>query len=162
MYQATQEQLQELKAQHAELILPKFDLDDAWDLGSAIVERARAEKLAISVDIRRDNIVVFRASLPGAVPDQQYWIEGKTATAARMGKATLLLSAEFSEQGLDPVAMGWLPRETYIVDGGCVPIQVQGVGIVALLTISGLEQSADHEVAIWGLRGLLEKLNAEK
>lgn len=45
----------------------------------------------------------------------------------------------------------------YAAHGGCVPIVVKGVGMVGTITVSGLEQSKDHALAIKAMAEFLGK-----
>jgi len=47
-----------------------------------------------------------------------------------------------------------LPVEEYAEQGGAVPIRVEGAGVVAVVTVSGLAQVDDHNLAVAGLRQL--------
>jgi uncharacterized protein (UPF0303 family) len=69
--------LAELLAQEDELRLGRFDNDDAWSLGSALVEEARRRGSAVVVDIERGGQQLFHAALPGTVPDNDSWIRRK-------------------------------------------------------------------------------------
>ena len=61
--------LAELLAQEDELRLGRFDNDDAWSLGSVLVEEARRRGSAVVVDIERGGQQLFHAALPGTAPD---------------------------------------------------------------------------------------------
>jgi uncharacterized protein (UPF0303 family) len=44
-----------------------------------------------------------------------------------------------------------MPVSDYAGHGGCFPIRVTGTGVVAAVTVSGLPQRADHELAVEAL-----------
>ncbi|WNM27271.1 heme-binding protein [Demequina capsici] len=144
----------QLELQDAELTLARFDLDDAWWLGSWIVAHSREHSYRVAVDIRRVNQVLFHAALPGATPDNEHWIAQKSATCLRMERASSLVSLQFEAMGLDPLR-GWLP-EGALAAGGSVPIKVTGAGTVAAVTVSGLSSDDDHDVAVAALEALRE------
>ncbi len=142
----------ELERQHESLTLPRFNLSDAWRLGSWVVERAAAAGHAVAVDIRRPSHVLFHAALPGATPDNDVWIAQKSTACLRLEMATALATLVFADAGLDPLR-GWLP-EGALAAGGSVPVRVDGVGVVAALTVSGLASDDDHDLGVSALEAL--------
>ncbi|GAA1056871.1 hypothetical protein GCM10017608_11130 [Agromyces luteolus] len=151
----TTTRIETLRAEEGELVFPAFGLTEVWRLGARIVERAMQAGFKITVDIRKPGAILFRAALPGSTPDQQFWVDGKSATALRLERSTAVLEAEFGEMGFDPASIGWLPREQYVLGGGSVPIRVSGVGVVAVATVSGLASDEDHDLVTECLRELL-------
>lgn len=158
MTDAASTRLDQLRAEEKEIIFPSFELLDAWRLGSRIVELSLDQGYAITVDIRRANVILFRSALPGSSPDQQHWIDGKSATALRLERSTAVLDVEFGEMDFDPSTAGWLPRPHYVVGGGSVPVRVEGVGVVAVVTVSGLSSEDDHDLVVTCMRERLVEL----
>ncbi|WP_432563065.1 heme-binding protein [Kineococcus sp. SYSU DK003] len=135
-------------------MLPRFGPEDAWTLGSLIVERARATGAGVLVDVRRGDFVLFRAVLPGATIDQQHWAVRKAAVVQRFEASSALVAARMERHGVDPVAVGWLDHG-YAVTGGSFPVRVAGAGVVAAVTASGLSSAEDHDLVVHGLQRLL-------
>lgn len=48
-----------------------------------------------------------------------------------------------------------LSAQDYAAHGGAVPIRVQGVGVVAVATVSGLPSVEDHRLVVRALETLL-------
>lgn len=140
-----------LEAQERALVLPRFEAEDAWELGAAAVRLAREAGHGVVLDIRRSHLVLFRAVLPGAAPDQAIWAERKAAVALRMEASSALVDARLGAAGVDPRAIGWLD-DSYAVTGGSVPIRVRGAGVVAAMTASGLTSQQDHDLVVAALR----------
>jgi uncharacterized protein (UPF0303 family) len=149
------ERIAALEAEHDELVLAAFTSTDAWQLGNIITAAAIAAGHAVAIDIRRPGFVLFRAALAGTTPDQEAWIAAKAQTVFRMEASSALVAARFSEAGLDPAAMGWLPFPEYALAGGSVPVRVAGAGVVAAVTASGLSSDDDHALVVAGLREFL-------
>jgi uncharacterized protein (UPF0303 family) len=149
----------ELEQQEEELIFDGFDHDDAWRLGSLLADRARSASAGVAIDIRRPGFILFRAALPGSTPDQQSWIDGKSAVVLRLEASTALLAERFAAHGID-ASQGWLPLPAYAVAGGSFPVRVRGVGVVAAVTASGLSSDADHELIVEGIRDFLRSARA--
>ncbi len=49
---------------------------------------------------------------------------------------------------------GWLDPAEYTIAGGAVPVRVQGVGTVAVVTVSGLASEVDHDLVVQALSEL--------
>lgn len=159
MTSTTDERRAELERQHKELTLPRFDLEDAWRVGSWVAEAGLAAGHPIAVDIRRPGHVLFHAALPGAAPDNDVWVAQKSTACLRLEMSTALMTLRFEERGLDPLR-GWLPDDA-IAAGGSVPVRVDGVGVVAALTVSGLASDDDHDLAVAALIARRDALAAE-
>lgn len=144
-----------LQRQEEELVLDSFDHTDAWTLGAAMVEVARAAGHVVGIDIRRHGLILFRAALPGITADQDSWIARKAALVLRMESSSALVDARLSAAGVDAAAIGWLGPD-YAITGGSFPVRVRGVGVVAAVTVSGLSSAADHDLAVQGIRHHLE------
>ncbi|MDZ7904976.1 MAG: heme-binding protein [Cypionkella sp.] len=54
-----------------------------------------------------------------------------------------------------PLARHGLIEADYADAGGAVPVQVAGVGVVAVVTVSGLPQLDDHALVISAMRDYL-------
>lgn len=156
MSEPIESEIERLEAEEVALVLPRFDRADAWRLGTLITERAMAEGLGVAVDIRRSGHVLFHASLEGATADNDEWIRRKSALVLRFEASSLLLTRRFAASGRDPFdsAVGWLDHDDYVLAGGSVPIRVDGVGVVAAATVSGLAQEVDHALVVDALRTL--------
>lgn len=149
-----QTRLAQLEKEHVELVLRRFDRAEAWQLGRSIAERALAQGAPVAVDVRTASGILFHASLPGATADNDAWVQKKAATALRFETSTALLEARVASGGRDMFEPGWLDAVTYAVAGGAVPIRVEGVGVVAVATVSGLPSADDHDLVVEGIAAL--------
>jgi uncharacterized protein (UPF0303 family) len=149
--------LAELTAEEDELQLPRFSNDDAWTLGSALVEQARSEQLPIAVDVTRNGHQLFAAALTGASPDNAAWIARKAATVHRFGHSSLAVGQQFRERGTTFEESSGLDPERYAAHGGGFPLLVRDVGPVGVVVVSGLPQLEDHRMVVAALRTLLAR-----
>ena len=147
--------LAELAAQEQELQLPRFTNDDAWALGSALVTRARSERLPVAIEVSRHSHQLFHAALTGATPDNDTWIARKAATVHRFGHSSLYVGQRSREAGTTFEAEFGLDPERYVAHGGGFPLLVAGVGPVGVVVVSGLPQVEDHAMVVTALRELL-------
>ena len=142
----------ELQAQEAELELTRFDNTDAWRLGSLLVELATRRSLPVAVDIRRGTQQLFHAALPGSVADNDRWIERKVRVVERFGVSSYLVGRRLAAKGQElDAGMGVDPAQ-YATHGGAFPIRIRDVGVVGVVTVSGLPQADDHALVVEALR----------
>jgi uncharacterized protein (UPF0303 family) len=145
----------ELAAQEQELRWPHFDEDDAWRLGVALVERARAQHLPVAVDIARADHQLFHAALPGSSPDNDAWLRRKARTVARFHKSSLHVGQICRDAGRSPEDMFLISPTEFAAHGGGFPLTVVGVGVIGSVAVSGLPQLADHALVVEVLRATL-------
>lgn len=144
-----------LAAQEAELQLARFDHDDAWRLGLALVEEARSRAAGVVVDIERGGQQLFHAALPGTAPDNDQWIRRKGNVVRRFGHSSLYVGQQCREQGTTFEEKFGLPGADYAAHGGAFPLLVRDVGPVGVVCVSGLPQLQDHELVVHVLRATL-------
>ncbi|KAN0076740.1 hypothetical protein V8E55_010595 [Tylopilus felleus] len=78
------------KEQEDACVLPSFDSDVAWELGT-LIQRARR-------DANSSQLFFFVATRPGTLPDNMHWIKRKEAVVLRWGDV-LAVHAAASEGG---------------------------------------------------------------
>lgn len=145
-----------LKAEAAGLVFPAFTEDTALELGLALVALARADALPVVIDIRTADRTLFHAALPGAAPLNDLWAQRKSATALMFQKPSMLVGLEGAAKG-QTLAIHGLDPARYADHGGAVPVQVAGVGVVAVATVSGLPSRDDHALVVQAMRQVLAK-----
>jgi uncharacterized protein (UPF0303 family) len=144
--------LTELAAQEEELQFSGFTNDDAWELGSALVARAREHRLPVAVEISRNHHRLFHVALPGATPDNASWIERKTRVVDRFGHSSLYVGQASRDKGTTFEEEFGLDPARYAAHGGAFPVLVRSVGPVGVVVVSGLPQVEDHRLVIAALR----------
>lgn len=133
-----------LEAEERELVFSRFDNDDAWVLGCAMVTAARERSLSVAIDIRRHGHQLFHAALPGTSPDNDEWIERKVNVVNRFGCSSYLVGRRLAQSGDELDAGRGVEPLRFAAHGGAFPIRIAGVGVVGTVTVSGLPQSEDH------------------
>ncbi|MCX4881044.1 MULTISPECIES: heme-degrading domain-containing protein [unclassified Streptomyces] len=149
--------LEELEAQERRLVFSQFTHDDAWALGSLLVELARERQAPVAVDIHRSGQQLFHAALPGSTPDNDAWIARKRRVVERYGSASYLVGARFRAKGSTFEDSSRLDPDVYAAHGGSFPINVLGVGVIGAVTVSGLPQLADHRLVVEALEEFLKR-----
>jgi uncharacterized protein (UPF0303 family) len=149
--------LEELQAQERRLVFRRFTYDDAWALGSLLVELARERQAPVAVDIHRAGQQLFHAALPGSAPDNDAWIARKRRVVERFGASSYLVGTRYRAKGTTFEDSSRLDQDMYAAHGGSFPITVDGVGVIGAVTVSGLPQLEDHRFVVEALEQFLEK-----
>ena len=144
-----------LEEQERRLQLPRFDNADAWALGCLLVDLATGRDLPVAVDIRRGTQQLFHAALPGSTADNDAWIERKVRVVYRYGASSYLVGRRLAAKGQElDAGMGVHPAE-YAAHGGAFPVRVPHVGVVGVVTVSGLPQAQDHALVVEAVEAYL-------
>ncbi|WP_371671187.1 heme-degrading domain-containing protein [Streptomyces sp. NBC_00289] len=149
--------VEELEAQERRLVFRQFTHDDAWALGSLLVELARERQAPVAIDIHRAGQQLFHAALPGSTPDNDDWIARKRRVVERYGSASYLVGTRFRAKGTTFEEAARLDPGTYAAHGGSFPITVEGVGVIGAVTVSGLPQLQDHRFVVEVLEQFLDR-----
>jgi uncharacterized protein (UPF0303 family) len=143
-----------LARQEKGLVFPHFDSDTAWVLGLILRELAVARKLPIVIDIRRfgtPHQPLFYTAFPGTTPENARWVQRKSNVVARFHRSSYSLGLKLQHDGTTFHEKYALPDADYATHGGSFPIQVAAAGIVGAVTVSGLPQREDHNLAVEAL-----------
>ncbi|MFD9192044.1 heme-degrading domain-containing protein [Streptomyces phaeochromogenes] len=141
----------ELEEQERRLTLPHFTYDDAWALGTLLVELARERNAPVAIDIRRAGQQLFHAALPGSTPDNDAWIDRKRRVVERYAASSLLVGTRFRAKNTTFEDSSRLDPDVYAAHGGAFPITVEGAGVIGTVVVSGLPQLEDHAMVVEAL-----------
>jgi uncharacterized protein (UPF0303 family) len=146
-----------LEEQERRLTFARFDYSDAWALGCLLVDLAAGRELPVAVDIRRGTQQLFHAALAGSVADNDAWIERKVRVVQRYGASSYLVGRRLAAKGqvLD-AGMGVDPAG-YAAHGGAFPVRLPHVGVVGVITVSGLPQAEDHALVVEAVEAFLSR-----
>src|SRR5277367_1033098 len=148
---ALAEDLALIARQETELRFPAFDYDTAWTLGLTLRDLALSRKQGIVVDIRRfgqPHQQFFYTALAGTTPDNQRWVQRKINVVARFHRPSYAIGLLLEQSNRTFADRYNLPDADYAAHGGCFPIHVIGAGIIGAVTVSGLPQREDHNLAV--------------
>jgi uncharacterized protein (UPF0303 family) len=140
--------------QEKELLLPAFNNDTAWRIGLTLRELAASRNQNIVADIRRfgsPHQQLFYTAFPGTTPDNQRWVQRKINVVARFHRSSYSLGLYLQQNNMTFGPRYNLPEEDYATHGGSFPIIVANAGIVGAVTVSGLAQRDDHNLAVEAL-----------
>lgn len=145
---ATADDIRQIIAQEQGLVFEHFDEAVAFSIGVRIRDRALRDKLGLVADIRTWDRPLFYCAMPGTTGDNPEWVRRKFNTVHRLLKSSYRVALEQArEERLFPASRA-LPGEDYVLAGGAFPIRIKGFGPVGTVTISGLHERDDHQVAV--------------
>ena len=147
---AAQALLPLLEEQNASIGFTSFDYDDAYRLGSAIMARAAADDLRITVTMSFGDQRVFHAARPGTTADNDDWLARKFRVVYRYNVPSFLVSTKYRARGQDFNEVTGLPITQFAAAGGAFPLRVNG-SLIGAVGVSGLVENLDHDLVVWAL-----------
>lgn len=147
--------LESLLAEEAELQFSKLNSAVAWKLGNWLVKRAQNNDLRIAVGISLGGRRVFHWAADGTVADNDAWIDRKVRTVLRFGHSSFYMGRKLAKEQISAEAKYHVDERDFAFDGGSFPLVLKGFGVVGAVTVSGLKQDQDHDLAVEALRAVL-------
>ncbi|MEF9605014.1 heme-degrading domain-containing protein [Paracoccus sp. PXZ] len=155
--------LERIAAEEARLRFDAFDEMIAWLIGQSLVEKARAERLPVVVNIRTPDATLFHAALPGSAPINDDWARRKSNVTLRCHRASYAIGLDFRRQGIpSPGAEQSLPPEDFATHGGSFPVRLRDGRVVAAVTVSGLPQEDDHDMVVKAMESVMQALSVQQ
>jgi len=146
-----------LREQETELQFASFSNETALEVGLALLEAARTEGKAVTIDITRSGQQLFHYAMTGTSADNDAWVKRKSRTVQRFGHSSYSMGIALKIAGQSIEQKYLLPESEYAAHGGAFPLLIRGVGVVGTITVSGLPQAEDHELVVTTLRAFLTK-----
>ncbi|MFY9988235.1 MAG: heme-degrading domain-containing protein [Chthoniobacterales bacterium] len=143
--------LEKIELQENELILPKFDFEIAWQIGTRLHDLGIAGQFPIVVDVRYFGQPLFYSALPASVPDNAEWIRRKSNTVARFHRSSYRVGLMLQQDGTNLFDRYALASTDYASHGGAFPVHVRDSGVIGSIGVSGLPQRDDHELVVEAL-----------
>jgi uncharacterized protein (UPF0303 family) len=148
---ATDEKLRVLLDEERELDHDRFDLDDAWAVGSCIRATALERGLGVGFSIAFGEQRVFHAATPGSGAVNDAWLERKFRVVRHFAHSTLAVRTQYEVGGSTFDEAAALDPRQYQAAGGGFPLLVRGL-LVGAVGVSGLEMHDDHALVVEALR----------
>ncbi len=141
------ELMKTLEIQEEVLQFTHFTNDDAWELGNLLVQEAKKLGICITVQIRRNDMDVFKHAMDGMSGYNMQRMMRKHNTVKLMEKSSLYmyLLIDKSEENKNSLN---LPEAEYGFYGGAFPIRVEEAGVIGSVAVSGIGHVADHDFLI--------------
>jgi uncharacterized protein (UPF0303 family) len=147
--------------QEQNLVFDGFSEETAFLLGVSIRERAVREGLGLVADVRLWDRPLFYCAMPGTTADNPNWVRRKANLVERLQKSSYRVVLENNFPDRQFPASRNLPVNDFAVAGGSFPIRARGIGVVGAITVSGLRERDDHEVAVGAVCAVLGRDVAE-
>lgn len=151
------ELLRQLGQQEEEIQFTGFSNDTALEVGLALVQAAREQGKAVTVDITRAGQQLFHFAMTGTSLDNGEWVKRKNRVVNRFGHSSYYMGISLKSAGQTIEAKYLLPESEYAPHGGAFPLIIKGVGVVGTITVSGLPQEEDHALVVSVLKQFLAK-----
>jgi len=129
------------------LKLPSLTNNDALEIGEIAVTLGKQRKLAIAIEVRIGDWIVFHASLGGSKPENDWWIGKKVRVVMMKQHSTMYERVLAEEIGVDWYKENKVEDDTHAIHGGALPL-ITPNGFAGILIISGLPQVEDHLFAV--------------
>ena len=108
-------------------------------------------KLSLVVDVRRFGQPLFYTALPGTTPDNVEWVRRKGNVVARFHRSSYAIGREMEEKKSNLFDRYGLPYRGLRQPWRQLPLRVVGAGVIGSVTVSGLPERADHQLAVEAL-----------
>ncbi|NCN04905.1 MAG: heme-degrading domain-containing protein [Spirochaetales bacterium] len=154
--------IQTIATQEQTLILPRFSADIAYQLGSTIYQEAKKKKLAVTIDVRQGDHILFHTAMEGTTANNDNWVRRKSNTVQLTHKSSFRVGLENKAKGTTLADSQALPLLDYADHGGAFPLRTRDSGFVGVVTVSGLPQEQDHQLVVDGLSAFLPTLGENK
>jgi uncharacterized protein (UPF0303 family) len=148
--------LDTIKRQEQALQFASFDNDAALAIGNKIVEIAKADKVAVTIDVTVNRNPLFFHAMAGTSPNNVDWIRRKSNLVNRTGHASFFVHTEAVNAGRDFDNLPTFDSRDYAAHGGSFPIVVKGTGQIGTITVSGLAGADDHALVVRALKWYLK------
>jgi uncharacterized protein (UPF0303 family) len=146
-----------IKRQEQTLQFSSFDNDAALAIGNRIIEQAKQDKVAVTVDITVNRNPLFFHAMAGTSPNNIDWIRRKSNLVNRTGHASFFTHVEAANAGRDFDNLPTFDPKDFAAHGGSFPIVVKGTGQIGTITVSGLAGIDDHGMAVRALNWYLKQ-----
>ena len=133
--------------------LDKFDNRMAFEMGSKVIELAKSRNQHIAIEIVRLNQTVFLYVDDSLPMDKHNWLRRKTNVAKQFEESSLSVKNDLKEGNMTLDKTFGLDEKDFLAKGGAIPIFVKNVGMIAIITVSGLHDEEDHNIIIDALKG---------
>jgi len=140
--------------QEKSLTFKSFDEEAALAIGLGIKKIIEAKGEAVSIDVRLWDRQLFGFAMKGTTADNQDWMRRKINAVRRYHRASYRMSLE--RGGEEEKMPYWgVDYKDYVFAGGSFPINLESIGCVGAITVSGLSGRDDHALVVEALCAFL-------
>ena len=141
-------------------MLPTFNSDVAWELGTIIRTRLQRQynhpAVVYIAHANSSQLLFFATSRPGTLPDNMLCVKRKEAVVLRWGVSSSHMLAQMKHMMKFNTTQEVLKNtfevadpSVYAIHGGGFPVRVKNVeGIVGVIVVDGLREEDNHGVIV--------------
>lgn len=156
------DELEAVREREAALVFAHFNGEDAWRIGSRLVERARSAQKAVAIRISVNRRELFYFAFDGTSPDNGNWVRRKENLVYYTGKSSYQIKLYLDMKKDTAAGKYGLDPADYAASGGSVPIVLNGTGAVGAITVSGMSQAEDHAFVVSAMEEYLAEQGGAK
>ena len=139
-------------------IIKKIELDSfsnsmALDMGLRIIELAKTREQHVAVEISRLNHTIFLYIDDNLTMDTHNWLRRKANVAKQFEESSLSVKNDLQNGNMTLEKTFGLNEKDFLAKGGSIPIFVKSAGMIAIITVSGLQDEKDNDIIIEALKG---------
>lgn len=134
-------------------IIRKIELDNfsnqmALEMGMAILDLAKDRNQKIAIEIARLNHTIFLHVADTLPNDKHNWLIRKANVAKHFEESSLSVKSDLIQGSMTLEKTFGLDGKDFLAKGGSIPLFVKVAGMVATITVSGLQDEEDHKIII--------------
>lgn len=138
--------MEKIKEQEAAYEFDHLDEHLAMQMGIYVIRRAQELGKPVATRVTLNHRTLFAYSMAGTKPESDNWIRRKENISYATNGSSYYWEC-WCELGQHPLEWRGMSYKDYAPAGGCMPINIKGVGMVGTLTISGMASHEDHALA---------------
>lgn len=144
--------LEKIAAQEKQTVLDKMTLSDAQKLGHAIESAAGNKVEDLTITIMLGNRIVYVRAGSNTTYDNDFWARRKRNVVKQHAHSSMYVRLDMDADEEGYYNLTGLNRLDYAIHGGAFPIVVNNVGLVGVISVSGLPMEEDHDICYRGLK----------
>ncbi|MCC3746544.1 heme-degrading domain-containing protein [Rouxiella badensis] len=133
-----------------------FDFTSAWEIGSAIRQRALESDAPVSIEVFAFGQPLFLTALPGSSADNLEWMKRKRNTVLRLAHSSLYAGLNYELTGERMEHHAFINQAEYCDHGGSFPLLTRAGGVFGAVSVSGLPSQDDHALVVYGISHYLK------
>ncbi len=130
------------------LHFPRFNATTAWEIGFRLKAAAEARGAALTMEIRLAGQTLFFYAMAGTAPVNADWARRKRNVVELFHRSSYAIGLSLKRDQTTLEAKLGVDARDYAAHGGSFPLQIEGVGCVGAITVSGLPQREDHMLVV--------------
>ncbi len=122
-------------------------------MGLSILNVAKEQGRHVAVQIERLNHIIFLFIDDKLPADKHHWLRRKANVAKNFEESSLGVKYDLINGNMTLEGTFVLNPKDFVAKGGAIPIFVKNAEMVAIVTVSGLNDEEDHHLIIRALKG---------